>query len=68
MCGTLEIHVEVLCKVPSEGELTVPQELFAEGERQFGIHTVLHIALLKLVIGASHVGIERDVLRQIVQA
>ena len=34
MSGTLEVHVQVLGQVPAHRELTVPEELFAERQRQ----------------------------------
>ena len=34
MGGTLEVHVQILGQVPTHRELTVPEELFAERQRQ----------------------------------
>ena len=69
MGSTLEVHVQVLGQIPVDGELTVPEELFTEGERQLGVysgsstHQGFHIALLQLVVIARHLGIEGYVLR-----
>ena len=74
MGSTLEVHVQVLGQIPVDGELTVPEELFTEGERQLGVysgsstHQGFHIALLQLVVVARHLGIEGYVLRQPVQS
>ena len=69
MGSTLEVHVQVLGQIPVDGELTVPEELLTEGERQLGVysgsstHQGFHIALLQLVVIARHLGIEGYVLR-----
>ena len=68
MGSTLEVHVQVLGQVPAHGELSVPEELVAIGERQLRIERTLHIALLQLVGFVRHLRIEGDVLRQPVQA
>ena len=68
MGSTLEVHVQVLGQVPAHGELSVPEELVAIGERQLRIERTLHIALLQLVGLVRHLRIEGDVLRQPVQA
>ena len=64
MCGTVEVHVEILGQVPAYRELTVPQELLAEGQRQLIAVGAFHVALLKFIIVAQHFRIERYVLRQ----
>ena len=73
MGSTLEVHVQVLGQVPTQGELSIPKELLAEGKRQVSIypcrttHRCLHISFLQLIVVASHLGIERHVLWQPVQ-
>ena len=34
LCARLEVHVQVLGEIPAYGEVTVPQELRTEGDRQ----------------------------------
>ena len=60
--------MKVFCQVPSYGELAVPEELLAEGEWQFGTCCLFEVALLHLVVVACQLAVERDTLRQIVQA
>ena len=68
MCGRLEVHVQILRQVPAYGEVPIPQELLAEGQRQVGVLGVLQVALLQLVVVAQYLGVERDVLRQVVES
>ena len=68
MGGTLEVHVQVLGQVPAQLEVTVPEELRTEGERQVGILSVLQVSLLQFIVGAAQFGVERDGLRQVVEA
>ena len=62
--STLEVHVQILRKVPTQIELTVPQELRRKRERQVLILSSLHVALLQFVVVARYLGIEAYVLRQ----
>ena len=39
--STLEVHVQVLRQIPAQGEIAVPKELLAEGQRQVGVFGVL---------------------------
>ena len=64
----LEVHVQVAGEVPSQREATVPEELRVEGDGQARSSQVLHVTLLQLVVDARHLRIERDVLRQPVDA
>ena len=66
--GTLEVHVQIACKVPSQGEITVPEELRAEGQRQLSASEVFHVALLQLVVAARYLGVEAHVLREPVES
>ena len=66
--GTLEVHVQVLRQVPAHRELSVPQELFAERERQLRVLGRFHVSLLQLIVVARHLGVEGHVLRQPVQS
>ena len=66
--GTLEVHVQVLRQVPTQLELTVPQELLAERQRQVGVLCILQVALLQLIVVTRHLRVKRDGLRQIVEA
>ena len=68
LCARLEVHVEVLGEVPAQREVTVPQELRVEGDRQRRTAEVVHVALLQFVVAARHLGVERDVLRQPVES
>ena len=60
--------MQVACQIPAQGEVTVPQELFAEGERQHIVLCRFHVPFLQFVVVAYHLGVERDVLRQPVQS
>ena len=64
----LEIHVEVLGKVPAQTEVTVPKERRAPLHGYSCAREVVHVALLQLVIAALHLGIERHVLWEPVQS
>lgn len=66
--GTLEVHVQILGQVPANLELSVPEELLAEGERQLVVLGRLHVALLQLVVVARNLGVEAHALRQPVEA
>ena len=59
------LHLQCLENVPTEGELTVPEELLRESERQLGAS--IDIALLEFIVVARDVGIETYVLRQVVE-
>ncbi len=63
MSSTVEAHVQVLRQIPSYRELPVPQELLAEGQRQFIILRALHVAFLEFIVVAHDIRIERKVLR-----
>ena len=65
--GRLEGEMQVLGKVPSQGEITVPQELLGECKWQVLILQTLQVALLQFVVVTRHLGIERDALGQVVQ-
>ena len=73
MGSALEVHVQVLGQVPTQGELSIPKELLAEGKWQVRFYTCrtthrrLHVSFLQLIVVASHLGIERHVLWQPVQ-
>ena len=56
--------MQILRKVPTQIELTVPQELRRKRQRQVLILSSLHVALLQFVVVASYLGIEAYVLRQ----
>ena len=66
--GALEIEVQVLGEVPAQGEVPVPEELLVELHRQRVGGEVFHVALLQLIVVAGEVGIERHVLRQVVES
>ena len=68
VCGASEVGVQVLGEVPAHGELSVPEELLAERERQLRVLCRLHVALLQFVVVARHLGVERHILRQPVQS
>ena len=68
MSCTLESHVQILGEVPAQREVTVPQELLTERQGQIRILGILEVALLQLTIHTHHLGIERDILGQIVEA
>ena len=67
MRRALEVHVQILREVPAQREVSVPKELLAERDWQFGVFHALHVAFLKLVVAARYLCIESDVLRQPVQ-
>ena len=56
--------MQILRKVPTQIELTVPQELRRKRERQVLILSSLHVALLQFVVVARYLGVEANVLRQ----
>ena len=60
--GRLEGKMQVLGKVPSQGEITVPQELLGECKWQVLIFQTLQVAFLQFVVVTRHLGIERDAL------
>src|SRR5574344_431010 len=66
MGSRLECHVEIIGKVPSQGEFPVPQKLFTECQRQTCILSTLQITLLQFVITTGHLTVERNILRQII--
>ena len=67
MGGALERGTQVLGEIPSYGELTVPQELLTERERQLGAGRRLEVALLHLIVVAQYLAVEGDALRQVVE-
>ena len=68
MSGTLEVHVQILRQVPTQREVTVPEELLTERQRQLRTAEVLHVAFLQFVVVARDIGVECHVLRQPVQS
>ena len=62
MSGTVEAHVQILGKVPTYREFSVPQELFAERKRQFAVLRALHVAFLQFVVVTQYLRVERQVL------
>ena len=68
MCGRLEVHVQVLCEVPAQLELTVEEELLIELQRQVGVDGVLQVALLTFRVVTAQLPTEGNALRQIVQS
>jgi hypothetical protein len=66
--AALEVEMEVLGEIPTDAEITVPQELRGIGGREgIGSTKILKVTLLKLVVTARHVSIERHILRQPVE-
>ena len=68
MGSRLEVEVQILGKVPTEGEVTVPEELLVEGQGQALVLHILQIALLQFVVTARDLRVEGDALGQIVQS
>ena len=60
--------MQVTGEVPAQGEVTVPEELLIEHEFEVLVLQALKVALLQFIIGSAHLGIEGDVLRQVVDA
>ena len=60
--------MQILRKVPTQIELTVPQELRRKCQRQVLILSSLHIALLQFVVVARYLGVEAHILRQPVES
>ena len=68
LSGALEGHVEVLGQVPTQLEVTVPQEAGVPRSWYAGRRAeVFKVALLQLVVVTGHLGIEGDVLRHVVE-
>ena len=65
--ATLEVHVDVLGEVPTQIELSVPQELRREGERELRIFHAFHVALLQFIVVSRDLRAESHVLRQPVE-
>ena len=68
LCARLEIHVQVLGKVPAQREVTVPQERLSPRYRQLRATEVIHVAFLQFVVVTMNLSIERHILRQVVDA
>ena len=68
LCARLEIHVQVLGEVPAQGEVAVPQERLGPRDRQLGSAEIVHVAFLEFVVAASYLGIECNILWQVVDA
>ena len=68
MGSRLEVKVQVLGEVPAEREITVPEELLVEGQRQSLVISTLQVALLQFIVATGNLRVEGDVLRQIVQS
>ena len=68
MGSRLEVKVQVLGEVPAEREITVPEELLVEGQRQSLVISTLQVALLQFIVATGDLRVEGDVLRQIVQS
>ena len=58
----LETEVQVLGEVPAQGEVAVPEELFAEAQRHILVLGTLEVALLHLIVVTRHLGVEADAL------
>ena len=67
VCAGRERGVDALRQVPAQLERAVPKEVARPGERYRRVVEIFHIALLKLVVSAVDVGVESDVLRNIVE-
>ena len=48
MSSAIERHVEILRQVPTQGELTIPQELLIEYQWQLRTAQVFHVSFLLL--------------------
>ena len=46
----METHVDVLGEVPTKLELTVPEELLGERQRQLVVFRSLHVSLLEFIV------------------
>ena len=60
--------MQVLGEIPTQGEITVPEELLVEDKGQVLVLNTLQIALLQLPIVARDLRVEGDALRQVVQS
>ena len=67
VCAGRERGVDALRQVPAQLERAVPKEVARPRERYRRVVEIFHIALLKLVVSAVDVGVESDVLRNIVE-
>ena len=54
--------MQVFGEVPSDGEVSVPEELLAECQWQLRSLKVFHVTVLQLIIDALYVRVESDVL------
>ena len=54
-------------QIPSQTEVSVPQEVARPCERQGGVFQILHVAFLQLIVVAHQVCVESDVLRNVTQ-
>ena len=67
VCAGRERGVDALRQVPAQLERAVPKEVARPRERYRRVVEIFHIPLLKLVVSAVDVGVESDVLRNIVE-
>ena len=67
MGAAVEVEVQVAGDVPAQGELAVPEELLVEGQGELCAVDAFHVAFLQFAVNARHFGVERNVLRQVVQ-
>ena len=64
----LETEVQVLGEVPAQGEVTVPEELLVPAQGHVLVLCTLKVALLHLVVVSADLGVEADVLRQVIES
>ena len=57
-----------LRKVPAQLKTAVPEEVAAPAQGERGVVELLHVALLEFIVGTRDVGVEGNVLRQVVEA
>jgi hypothetical protein len=62
MSRRLEVQVQVLGKIPTKRELTIPQELRTPGDRELLSSKILHVPFLQLMVEPLYIRIEGDVL------
>ena len=60
--------MQVLGEVPTQGEVTVPEELLRECQRQTLVFQILQVAFLQLIIVTCQLRVKGDALWQIVEA
>ena len=60
--------MQVLGEVPAQGEVTVPEELLVPAQGHILVLGTLEVALLHLVVVTADLGVEADVLRQVIES